>query len=89
MEIHVEQWLIHRWQKGNRYYVAELMQDLFGIWILKRTWGSIDTYRGHTKTLYTNNYDDAIKLLSNLENAVELEVILSLFRLALTLKRRL
>ncbi len=44
MEQGAEQWLTYRWQKGNRYYVAELMQDLFGTWLLKRTWGSIDTY---------------------------------------------
>lgn len=67
MEIDPERWVTYRWQKGNRYYVAELMQDLFGAWILKRTWGSIDTHRGHTKTLYADNYDHALKLLRNLE----------------------
>lgn len=67
MEIDTGQWFTIRWQKGNRYYVAELMQDLFGAWQLKRTWGSIDTHRGHTKTLYADNYDHALKLLRNLE----------------------
>ncbi len=62
-----EQWLTYRWQKSNRYYVAELMQDLFGAWLLKRTWGSIDTHRGQSKTLYANDYDHALKLLQKLE----------------------
>ncbi len=67
MEIDAEHWLTYRWQKGNLYYVAELMQDLFGAWLLKRTWGSIRTHRGQNMTLYTDNYEDALKLLRDVE----------------------
>lgn len=67
MEIDAEQWLTYRWQKGNRYYVAELTQDLFGAWILKRTWGSIYTHRGQSMTLYADNYDHAFKLFRDVE----------------------
>ena len=67
MEIDAEHWLTYRWQKGNRYYVAELRQDLFGTWILKRTWGSIHTHRGQNMTLYADNYDHALKLLRDVE----------------------
>ena len=67
MAMDTAHWITLRWQKGRRYYVAELTQDLFGAWLLKRTWGSIDTHRGQTKTLYADNYDHALKLLRNLE----------------------
>jgi len=67
METDAENWITHRWQKGSRYYVAELMQDLFEAWILKRTWGSIQTHRGQNVTLYADNYDHAIKLLRDVE----------------------
>ena len=29
-----------RWQKDTRFYSLELCQDIFGNWIIKRTWGS-------------------------------------------------
>ena len=67
MEIDTEHWLTYRWQKGNRYYVAELRQDLFGAWLLKRTWGSIHTHRGHSKTRYADDYEQARKLLRDVE----------------------
>jgi hypothetical protein len=31
MEKGAEHWLTYRWQKGNRYYVAELTQDLLAL----------------------------------------------------------
>ncbi len=67
MDTDAERWITTRWQKGNRYYVAELMQDLFGAWILKRTWGSIQTHRGHSKTLCADDYEHARKLLREVE----------------------
>jgi len=63
MKTDTEHWLTYRWQKGNRYYVAEVGQDLFGAWLLKRTWGSIHTHRGHSKTVCADNYEHALKLL--------------------------
>ncbi len=67
METDAEHSITTGWQKGNRYYVAELMQDMFGAWILKRTWGSIHTHRGHGKTLYADDYNHARKLLRDVE----------------------
>lgn len=32
-------WQARRWQKGGRYYAAEVRQDLFGDWELARVWG--------------------------------------------------
>ena len=56
METNVERWLTYRWQKGNRYYVAELTQDLFGAWRLKWTWGRLPIHRGQSMTLCADNY---------------------------------
>lgn len=28
------------WQKDTRFYTLELCQDIFGNWIVKKTWGS-------------------------------------------------
>jgi len=37
-------WQSRRWEKGSRYYVAELTQNLFGMWQLVQRWG-----RKHTR----------------------------------------
>lgn len=33
-------WQRSIWQKDTRFYTLELCQDLFGNWIVKKTWGS-------------------------------------------------
>ena len=33
-------WQRSIWQKDTRFYIIELCQDLFGNWIVKKTWGS-------------------------------------------------
>ncbi len=40
--IDLEHWQTQHWYKAEnrRYYRAELYQDLFGNWLLTRTWGS-------------------------------------------------
>ena len=35
----LEKWQYSRWQKDTRFYSLELCQDIFGNWIIKRTWG--------------------------------------------------
>ena len=67
MKMDAEPWLTYRWQKGNRYYVAELTRDLFGAWLLKRTWGSLHIHRGHSMTLRADNYAHALKLLNDVQ----------------------
>jgi len=42
---------MQRWYKGNRYYMVEVMQDFFGVWLFKCSWGSINTHWGRNVTL--------------------------------------
>jgi predicted DNA-binding WGR domain protein len=67
MNQHPTPWLTQRWQKGDRYYVAEVVQDLFGLWLVKRSWGSIHTHRGNNKTVVASNYEQAVKLFQTIE----------------------
>lgn len=62
-----EPWLTQRWQKGDRYYVAEVVQDLFGLWLLKRSWGSLHTHRGNNVTVVANDYAHVLKLFQAVE----------------------
>lgn len=36
----LELWQRSTWRKDTRFYTVELCQDLFGNWIIKKTWGS-------------------------------------------------
>jgi hypothetical protein len=36
----LEKWQHSAWRKETRFYSIELCQNLFGNWIVKRTWGS-------------------------------------------------
>ena len=40
MKYQIEKWQCSLWQKDTRFYRLELGQDLWGQWIVKRTWGS-------------------------------------------------
>lgn len=59
----VEHWLTRRWQTDTRYYVVEVTQDLFGYWLVKRTWGGLGNHRGNSVTTLANDYAQALKLL--------------------------
>jgi len=61
-----------RWQRAywitdRRYYVAEVKQDLFGAWVLERTWGSRFSQRGNCSTILAENYEDALARLAEVE----------------------
>lgn len=58
-----EQWQRWHWQTAQRYYIAELTQDLFGQWLVCRTWGSRTSARGNQKFLPTASYEHALRLL--------------------------
>ena len=39
----MEQWQSSQWHKGTRYYSIELCQNLFGEWVVRRSWGGKNT----------------------------------------------
>lgn len=40
MKYQIDKWLYSYWRKDTRFYRLELCQNLWGEWIVKRTWGS-------------------------------------------------
>lgn len=59
----LEKWQYSSWQKDTRFYSLELCQDIFGNWIIKRTWGSAVKQDMATLQLYD---------LSRLSNGIAL-----------------
>ena len=56
-----EQSLYSVWLKDTRYYSIELIQDLFGNWIVKCSWGRHKTNgAGRSKSTVCGNYEQAL-----------------------------
>ncbi len=58
-----DRWQRCHWQTASRYYVAEVTQDLFGQWLVRRCWGSRTSARGNEQHLSAANYEAAERLL--------------------------
>jgi len=41
--------MLYRWRRDKQYFIVHLSQDLFGDWILTRSWGDCDTSRSHCR----------------------------------------
>jgi hypothetical protein len=46
------------WYSPARYYRLDVTMDLFGVWIIKRTWRSRYAKYGQTLTISTRNKDE-------------------------------
>lgn len=59
----LEKYLSSSWQKETRFYIIELCQDLWGNWLLKKTWGSaakIDL--GRSVSTVCSDYEAGVEL---------------------------
>lgn len=45
----LDKWLQSKWQRDTRFYTLTLCQNLYGSWIITKTWGSAVT-RGFGKS---------------------------------------
>ena len=55
--------LYSSWQKDTRFYIIELCQDLWGNWLLKKTWGSAAKRDlGRSISTVCPNYQTAVEL---------------------------
>lgn len=61
----VDCWSKTCWTTASRYYIAEVTQDLFGTWLLKRSWGGLGSRRGSSMTIPAENYEEALSLLAD------------------------
>ncbi|MBE9169739.1 hypothetical protein IQ238_20160 [Pleurocapsales cyanobacterium LEGE 06147] len=65
MSYQLEKYLYSSWQKDTRFYIIELCQDLWGNWLLKKTWGS-SAKRDFGRSISTicPDYETGVKLYS-------------------------
>ena len=65
VDYELELWRSCHWENpdNERYYCAELMQDLFGDWLVRRTWGRKGTKLGRMIDSHAPCYDEAYQIL--------------------------
>ena len=51
------------WHTGRRYYVVEVIQDLFGTWAVESSWGSLQSRADNSKHVPAQSYEDALSQL--------------------------
>ncbi len=60
-------WLNSKWQRETRFYTLSLCQDVFGNWLVVKTWGSaIKRGFGQTQDLSCSDYESALSLYQRL-----------------------
>ncbi len=63
MQYQIEQWQSCRWSKGTRYYSIELCQDIFGDWVIRRSWGRNNTVgAGKLLTITCYSREEALEV---------------------------
>lgn len=60
-------WKSAFWRKQTRYYFCELRQNLFGEWIVVRSWGDIRSKRGRKIEQYCDSFAAADALFQAVE----------------------
>lgn len=63
----LSQWKSREWETENRLYHAEITQDLFGDWIVMRSWRGKEKKGGGQKTNWCETYDQAHSLFDQIE----------------------
>lgn len=55
----LERWRTQRWQKGSRYYICRVEQDLFGTWLMSSEWGGLRVGRRRLREEAYLSYEEA------------------------------
>ena len=63
----VERWAVRRWQTATRYYTVEVIQDLFGDWCLRSSWGGLGARSGQARVTSMPDYLAAITALQQID----------------------
>ncbi|MGB5635561.1 MAG: WGR domain-containing protein [Waterburya sp.] len=54
-----DRWKSSLWRRDTRYYTIELRQNLFGEWIVVRSWGDLGSKRGRQLEQVCDNIKSA------------------------------
>jgi hypothetical protein len=60
MSYDLARWRTQRWEKGTRYYICRVEQDLFGAWLMISEWGGKWVGRRRLREESYSTYEGAI-----------------------------
>lgn len=64
----LNKWIKSKWRKNTRFYVLNLCQNIFGAWIITKTWGSaINKGFGQSQDIQCSDYQQGMKMYQKLE----------------------
>ena len=58
--------IMHKWVTPTRYYQLDASQDLFGVWIITRTWKGRFSKKGNSKTISVDNINHVELFISRI-----------------------
>jgi hypothetical protein len=68
----LDRWIESKWQRDTRFYTLTLCQNVFGAWIVTKTWGSAITRGfGKSQDLFCQNYQSGLEIYSKLQQRRE------------------
>ena len=67
MQFDTDKWLTKKWETDSRFYVATVMQNLFGQWEVGRNWGSKQSKRGGGMITLADSFDEALAMLADID----------------------
>ena len=68
MHYQLERWQHSVWKKETRSYGLDLCQDLWGNWVVRRTWGSnLNRGTGQSKDILCSDFETALELFHKQE----------------------
>ena len=62
----LDDWRIQRFESPTRWYVAELMQDLWGQWVIRKSWGGRHNAMGNSQTEPVESYEAGLERMARL-----------------------
>jgi hypothetical protein len=68
----LDKWIESKWQRDTRFYSLTLCQNLFGAWIVTKTWGSrIKRGFGKSQDLICSDYQSGLETYQKLQQKRE------------------
>lgn len=65
-EYSLKRWVEVRFKRGDRFYCAELKQNLFHQWVVVRRWGGTVSGRWGTNETPCESYEEGLRIMERI-----------------------
>jgi hypothetical protein len=72
IDYELDKWIESKWQRETRFYTLSLCQNIWGVWVITKTWGSaIKRGFGKSKDLICSDYQSGLEIYYKLQQRRE------------------